>query len=115
MKTNLGPKGTVKMLVGGAGDLKLTKARVVLRNAPRRRRGCSARISFYSGDRSRAGRERAAARDADPEPHSHYDCAHGSGTGRRLRARLARAARARAAWSAKGVAAGASFSLGALP
>lgn len=25
MKTNLGPKGTVKMLVGGAGDLKLTK------------------------------------------------------------------------------------------
>jgi T-complex protein 1 subunit zeta len=25
MKTNLGPKGTVKMLVGGAGDIKLTK------------------------------------------------------------------------------------------
>jgi len=25
MKTNLGPKGTIKMLVGGAGDLKLTK------------------------------------------------------------------------------------------
>ena len=30
MKTNLGPKGTVKMLVGGAGDLKLTKARYCL-------------------------------------------------------------------------------------
>merc|ERR1712216_1070618 len=25
MKSNLGPKGTIKMLVGGAGDLKLTK------------------------------------------------------------------------------------------
>ncbi|KAI3427025.1 hypothetical protein D9Q98_006967 [Chlorella vulgaris] len=25
MKTNLGPKGTIKMLVGGAGDIKLTK------------------------------------------------------------------------------------------
>ena len=25
LKTNLGPKGTLKMLVGGAGDLKLTK------------------------------------------------------------------------------------------
>lgn len=27
MKTNLGPRGTIKMLVSGAGDLKLTKAR----------------------------------------------------------------------------------------
>ena len=25
LKTNLGPKGTMKMLVGGAGDIKLTK------------------------------------------------------------------------------------------
>eukprot|EP00958_Prasinococcus_capsulatus_P010477 scaffold1026_cov409-Prasinococcus_capsulatus_cf.AAC.3 len=25
MKSNLGPKGTIKMLVGGAGDVKLTK------------------------------------------------------------------------------------------
>lgn len=25
MKTNLGPKGTIKMLVGGSGDIKLTK------------------------------------------------------------------------------------------
>ena len=25
MKSNLGPKGTIKMLVGGAGDIKLTK------------------------------------------------------------------------------------------
>lgn len=25
LKTNLGPKGTIKMLVGGAGDIKLTK------------------------------------------------------------------------------------------
>lgn len=25
LKTNLGPKGTLKMLVGGAGDIKLTK------------------------------------------------------------------------------------------
>ena len=25
MKTNLGPRGTIKMLVGGAGDIKLTK------------------------------------------------------------------------------------------
>ena len=25
LKTNLGPKGTLKMLVGGAGQLKLTK------------------------------------------------------------------------------------------
>ncbi|KIY93433.1 T-complex protein 1 subunit zeta [Monoraphidium neglectum] len=25
MKTNFGPKGTIKMLVGGAGDIKLTK------------------------------------------------------------------------------------------
>lgn len=25
LKTNLGPKGTIKMLVSGAGDLKLTK------------------------------------------------------------------------------------------
>ena len=25
LKTNLGPKGTLKMLVGGSGDVKLTK------------------------------------------------------------------------------------------
>ena len=25
MRTNLGPRGTIKMLVGGAGDIKLTK------------------------------------------------------------------------------------------
>ena len=25
LKTNLGPKGTMKMLVGGAGDIKITK------------------------------------------------------------------------------------------
>ena len=25
MKSNLGPRGTIKMLVGGAGDIKLTK------------------------------------------------------------------------------------------
>lgn len=25
LKTNLGPKGTIKMLVGGAGQIKLTK------------------------------------------------------------------------------------------
>lgn len=30
MKTNLGPKGTIKMLVGGAGDLRLTKDGSVL-------------------------------------------------------------------------------------
>jgi len=27
MKTNLGPRGTIKMLVSGAGDIKLTKVR----------------------------------------------------------------------------------------
>lgn len=30
MKTNLGPKGTLKMLVGGAGQIKLTKDGAVL-------------------------------------------------------------------------------------
>jgi T-complex protein 1 subunit zeta len=31
LKTNLGPKGTIKMLVGGAGQVKLTKdGRVLL-------------------------------------------------------------------------------------
>jgi T-complex protein 1 subunit zeta len=30
LKTNLGPKGTIKMLVGGAGDIKLTKDGKVL-------------------------------------------------------------------------------------
>ncbi|KAF3623995.1 putative ultraviolet-B receptor UVR8-like [Capsicum annuum] len=30
LKTNLGPKGTIKMLVGGAGDIKLTKDRNTL-------------------------------------------------------------------------------------
>jgi len=30
MKTNLGPKGTLKMLVGGAGQVKLTKDGAVL-------------------------------------------------------------------------------------
>lgn len=30
MKTNLGPKGTIKMLVGGAGQIKLTKDGSVL-------------------------------------------------------------------------------------
>ena len=34
MKTNLGPRGTIKMLVSGAGDIKLTKARFATR--PRR-------------------------------------------------------------------------------
>jgi T-complex protein 1 subunit zeta len=33
MKTNLGPRGTIKMLVSGSGDIKLTKAR---RHAPGR-------------------------------------------------------------------------------
>jgi hypothetical protein len=32
MKTNLGPKGTMKMLVSGAGDIKLTKDGNVLLN-----------------------------------------------------------------------------------
>ncbi|KAJ3333333.1 T-complex protein 1 subunit zeta [Blyttiomyces sp. JEL0837] len=32
LKTNLGPKGTIKMLVGGAGDIKLTKDGKVLLN-----------------------------------------------------------------------------------
>ena len=30
LKSNLGPKGTIKMLVGGAGDIKLTKDGKVL-------------------------------------------------------------------------------------
>jgi T-complex protein 1 subunit zeta len=30
MKSNLGPKGTLKMLVGGAGQIKLTKDGMVL-------------------------------------------------------------------------------------
>jgi len=30
MKSNLGPKGTLKMLVGGAGQIKLTKDGAVL-------------------------------------------------------------------------------------
>jgi len=30
LKTNLGPKGTIKMLVSGAGDIKLTKDGKVL-------------------------------------------------------------------------------------
>jgi T-complex protein 1 subunit zeta len=30
LKTNLGPKGTIKMLVGGAGQVKLTKDGAVL-------------------------------------------------------------------------------------
>jgi hypothetical protein len=30
LKTNLGPRGTIKMLVGGAGDVKLTKDGSVL-------------------------------------------------------------------------------------
>jgi T-complex protein 1 subunit zeta len=30
MKTNLGPRGTLKMLVGGAGQIKLTKDGAVL-------------------------------------------------------------------------------------
>ena len=28
LKSNLGPKGTIKMLVGGAGDIKLTKVKL---------------------------------------------------------------------------------------
>ena len=32
MKSNLGPKGTVKMLVSGSGDIKLTKDGAVLLN-----------------------------------------------------------------------------------
>ena len=36
MRTNLGPRGTIKMLVSGAGDIKLTKVRAALRAAPRR-------------------------------------------------------------------------------
>lgn len=37
MKTNLGPRGTIKMLVSGAGDIKLTKVRLcgALQGAPR--------------------------------------------------------------------------------
>jgi len=33
MKTNLGPRGTVKMLVSGSGDIKLTKASASARAA----------------------------------------------------------------------------------
>ena len=29
LKTNLGPKGTLKMLVSGAGDIKITKVHTV--------------------------------------------------------------------------------------
>ena len=38
MKTNLGPRGTIKMLVSGAGDIKLTKVRHRLA-----RRACAGR------------------------------------------------------------------------
>jgi T-complex protein 1 subunit zeta len=33
MKTNLGPRGTIKMLVSGSGDIKLTKVRWLRKRA----------------------------------------------------------------------------------
>jgi len=44
MKTNLGPRGTIKMLVSGAGDIKLTKVR-----RKRRRPSVAARAARAAG------------------------------------------------------------------
>ena len=93
MKTNLGPRGTIKMLVSGAGDIKLTKVR--RRRAPGAgaRRPAVPRQRAESERRARfalccAGRQCAAARDADPEPHGHHDRAHRRGAGRHHRVRV---------------------------
>ena len=50
MKTNLGPRGTIKMLVSGAGDIKLTKVR--------RRRALRAGAQQLAVPRQRAESER---------------------------------------------------------
>jgi len=80
MKTNLGPRGTIKMLVSGAGDLKLTKARSGA--AEKRRRGEERREEARLSRALSPGRQRAAARDADPEPDSDHDRAHSGRAGR---------------------------------
>lgn len=77
MKTNLGPRGTIKMLVSGAGDIKLTKARAIA--------FASAVVlppSLFDHP-VLSGRQRAAAGDADSEPDGDYDRPHRGGAGRR--------------------------------
>ena len=87
MKTNLGPRGTIKMLVSGAGDIKLTKVRLcsASRGAETHHTGQPGLTCTHM--HTRAGRQRAAPRDADPEPDGHHDRTHRCGAGRRHRVR----------------------------
>jgi T-complex protein 1 subunit zeta len=53
LRTNLGPKGTIKMLVDGAGQIKLTKdGKVLLSEMVRTNRNCLivANSKSYGGD-----------------------------------------------------------------
>ena len=74
MKTNLGPKGTIKMLVGGAGgqyDHTLPMSR--LRSPASAVRSLSKTV-FKRRHQADKGRQRASQRDADPKSNSSHDC-----------------------------------------
>jgi hypothetical protein len=107
MKTNFGPKGTIKMLVGGAGGMLIAdlvlhvacmqqqvqcqdtiSAFVLLRHSPSKRcippNYLCHLFCRYQADK---GWQRAAAGDANTEPNSSHDSTHSSSTGRRNRVR----------------------------
>jgi hypothetical protein len=92
MRTNLGPKGTIKMLVGGSGGAPMRSAclQTCCTSAAARMK-CFKHGMGACRHQAHQGRQRAAARNADPEPHSRNDRAHGGSPGRHHRVRSRRA------------------------
>lgn len=82
MKSNLGPKGTIKMLVSGAGgESSLARMHTVSNLCPRCK-AVKAGINLFVGRyKVDEGRQRFVAGDANPKPDGCHDCTHCSGSG----------------------------------
>lgn len=91
MKTNLGPKGTIKMLVGGAGGAMRARCRLqaLIVGLCHPLPALDARSPFLRPRRPAPdqGRQCAAAGDANPKPDRRDDRPHGRRTGRHHRVR----------------------------
>ena len=84
MRSNLGPKGTIKMLVGGSGGTWLA-VKYKFSLCSRRLATDQTNLRLICRHKADQGRQCAAARDADTEPDRRLDCPHRSCPGRHLR------------------------------
>ena len=83
MKTNFGPKGTIKMLVGGSGGTVSWRLLAAVL-----RRECVNQATVSRRHQNHKGRQRPTTRDADTEPYRCHDRTSGGGAGRHHRVRL---------------------------